>query len=189
MDRIIPAFWVVLISLILLISLSGEMDILALGRETAQSLGLPVKPLRLVLLALAAALAGAARQLCGAAGLCGGCWSPTSCAGRWGRTASPCCWPALWAGPPCSPCATCSPAFCSPPYVIPVGIVLSLAGGPFFIWLLLRQRGGGGSLDPAGTYLRGLRRPPGGTRREPGPDPRGGAGPPGPPTGAARAPC
>jgi iron complex transport system permease protein len=23
-----------------------------------------------------------------------------------------------------------------------VGIVLSLAGGPFFIWLLLRQRGG-----------------------------------------------
>ena len=28
------------------------------------------------------------------------------------------------------------------PYEIPVGIVLSLAGGPFFIWLLLRQRGG-----------------------------------------------
>ena len=28
------------------------------------------------------------------------------------------------------------------PYELPVGIVLSLAGGPFFIWLLLRQRGG-----------------------------------------------
>ena len=28
------------------------------------------------------------------------------------------------------------------PYEVPVGIVLSLAGGPFFLWLLLRQRGG-----------------------------------------------
>ena len=28
------------------------------------------------------------------------------------------------------------------PYDVPVGIVLSLAGGPFFLWLLLRQRGG-----------------------------------------------
>ena len=71
MDRIVPAFWVVLVSLILLISLSGEMDILALGRETAQSLGLPVKPLRLVLLALAAALAGAAVSFAGLLGFVG----------------------------------------------------------------------------------------------------------------------
>ena len=28
------------------------------------------------------------------------------------------------------------------PYELPVGIVLSFVGGPFFIWLLLRQRGG-----------------------------------------------
>ena len=28
------------------------------------------------------------------------------------------------------------------PYELPVGVVLSLVGGPFFIWLLLRQRGG-----------------------------------------------
>ena len=28
------------------------------------------------------------------------------------------------------------------PYELPVGIVLALVGGPFFIWLLLRQRGG-----------------------------------------------
>lgn len=28
------------------------------------------------------------------------------------------------------------------PYELPVGIVLSLAGGPFFIWMLIRQRGG-----------------------------------------------
>jgi iron complex transport system permease protein len=28
------------------------------------------------------------------------------------------------------------------PYEVPVGIVMALLGGPFFIWLLLRQRGG-----------------------------------------------
>ncbi|MBQ3107748.1 MAG: iron chelate uptake ABC transporter family permease subunit, partial [Firmicutes bacterium] len=28
------------------------------------------------------------------------------------------------------------------PYELPVGIVLSLLGGPFFLWLLFRQRGG-----------------------------------------------
>ena len=28
------------------------------------------------------------------------------------------------------------------PYELPVGIVLSFVGVPFFIWLLLRQRGG-----------------------------------------------
>lgn len=26
------------------------------------------------------------------------------------------------------------------PFELPVGIVLSLAGGPFFLWLLFRQR-------------------------------------------------
>ena len=28
------------------------------------------------------------------------------------------------------------------PYELPVGVVLSLLGGPFFLWLLLRQRRG-----------------------------------------------
>ena len=55
----------------LLLSLAGEMDILSLGRETAQSLGLPVKPLRLALLALAAALAGAAVSFAGLLGFVG----------------------------------------------------------------------------------------------------------------------
>ncbi|MDD7288191.1 MAG: iron chelate uptake ABC transporter family permease subunit, partial [Clostridiales bacterium] len=29
------------------------------------------------------------------------------------------------------------------PYELPVGVVLSFLGGPFFLWLILRQRGGG----------------------------------------------
>ena len=71
MARLAPAFWVILIALLLALSLSNELDLLLLGRETAQSLGLPAKWLRLVLLMLAAALAGAAVSFAGLLGFVG----------------------------------------------------------------------------------------------------------------------
>ena len=40
MPRIAPAFWVVLIALALLFTLTNELDVLMLGQETAHSLGL-----------------------------------------------------------------------------------------------------------------------------------------------------
>ena len=45
-----PAWAVILIGLLLAILLSGDMDILALGDETAQSLGMSVRPMRFILL-------------------------------------------------------------------------------------------------------------------------------------------
>ena len=64
-SRLAPAFWIVVVVLVIALSLSNELDLLLLGRETAQSLGLPAKRLRLVLLMLAAALAGALGALGG----------------------------------------------------------------------------------------------------------------------------
>ena len=58
MSRVSPAFWVILAAALLALSLAGELDVLLLGEETARSLGLPARRLRLILLALAAALAG-----------------------------------------------------------------------------------------------------------------------------------
>ncbi len=141
MDRIVPAFWVVLVSLILLISLSGEMDILALGRETAQSLGLPVKPLRLVLLALAAALAGAAVSFAGLLGFVG-LIVPHIMRRTVGEDSLPLLLACALGGASLLTLCDLLSRVLFAPYEIPVGIVLSLAGGPFFIWLLLRQRGG-----------------------------------------------
>ena len=141
MDRIAPAFWVVLIALALLFSLSSEMDVLSLGRETAQSLGLPVKPLRLILLALAAALAGAAVSFAGLLGFVG-LIVPHIMRRTVGEDSRPllaAC--ALGGAALLTGCDVLSRVLFAP-YEIPVGIVLSLAGGPFFIWLLLRQRGG-----------------------------------------------
>ena len=71
MERIAPAFWIILAALLAVLSLAGELDVLRLGTETARSLGLPAKPLRLLLLALAAALAGAAVSFAGLLGFVG----------------------------------------------------------------------------------------------------------------------
>ena len=60
MSRIIPASWVILAALLGTFLLSGGLDLLALGAETAHALGLPVRRVRFLLLACAAALAGAA---------------------------------------------------------------------------------------------------------------------------------
>ena len=71
MPRIAPAFWVVLIALALLFTLTNELDVLMLGQETAHSLGLKTGRMRVLLLALAAALAGAAVSFAGLIGFVG----------------------------------------------------------------------------------------------------------------------
>lgn len=141
MGRITPAFWAVLAAMVLIFSLAGELDILLLGADTAQSLGVRSKLLRLVLLALAAALAGAAVSFSGLLGFVG-LMVPHIMRRLLGEDSRP-----LLAG--CALGGAAVLTLCDllarllfAPYELPVGIVLSLAGGPFFIWLLLRQRGG-----------------------------------------------
>ena len=138
MDRIIPAFWVVLAALVLLFSLSSEMDILALGRETAQSLGLPVKPLRLALLALAAALAGAAVSFAGLLGFVG-LIVPHIMRRTVGEDSRPLLASCALGGASLLTLCDLLSRVLFAPYEIPVGIVLSLAGGPFFLWLRGRR--------------------------------------------------
>ena len=141
MSRIIPAFWVILAAMILILSLAGELDVLMLGADTAQSLGLRAKPLRIILLTLAAALAGAAVSFSGLLGFVG-LIVPHIMRRLMGEDSRP-----LLTG--CALGGAVTLTLCDllarllfAPYELPVGIVLSMAGGPFFIWLLLRQRGG-----------------------------------------------
>ncbi len=141
MAKIQPALCVVLIAAILLLALRTELDVLALGTETAQSLGLPVQSLRLLLLSLAAALAGAAVSISGLLGFVG-LIIPNMMRQLVGEESSvllPAC--ALGGAAFLTGCDLLARLLFSP-YELPVGVVLSLFGGPFFIWLLLRQRGG-----------------------------------------------
>ena len=141
MAKLAPAFWVILPALVLVLSLAGELDVLMLGRDVSQSLGLRVKPMRLLLLALAAALAGAAVSFCGLLGFVGlivphimrrllGEESRTLILGS-----------ALGGAAMLTACDLLGRVLFAP-YELPVGIVLSFVGGPFFIFLLLKQRGG-----------------------------------------------
>lgn len=141
MSRIVPAFWVILIALALVFSLAGELDILLLGTDTARSLGLPAKSLRLVLLALAAALAGAAVSFAGLLGFVG-LVVPHIMRRLLGEESLPLLAGSALGGAALLTMCDLLARMLFAPYELPVGIVLALAGGPFFIWLLLRQRGG-----------------------------------------------
>ncbi len=145
MARLAPAFWVILIALLIALSLSNELDLLLLGRETAQGLGLPAKRLRLALLMLAAALAGAAVSFAGLLGFVG-LLVPHIMRRAVGEDSFPLLLSsALGGGLLLTVCDLASRMIFAP-YELPVGIVLSFVGGPFFIWLLLKQRRGGGGL-------------------------------------------
>ena len=141
MSRIVPAFWVILPVLVLILSLAGEMDLLLLGTETAQSLGLRAKPLRLLLLLLAAALAGAAVSFSGLLGFVG-LIVPHIMRRLVGEESFSLLLASALGGAALLTGCDLLARLLFAPYELPVGIVLSFAGGPFFLWLLLRQRGG-----------------------------------------------
>jgi len=141
LSRIVPAAWIILAAFLAVLLLAPELDVLTLGTEVARSLGLPVKRLRVVLLALAAALAGAAVSFCGLLGFVGLIvpHMVRRLAPEGSRALAVLC--ALGGAAALTACDLLSRLLFYP-YELPVGIVLSLLGGPFFIWLLLRQRGG-----------------------------------------------
>lgn len=141
MSRIIPAFWVIVAAMALIFSLAGELDVLMLGADTAQSLGVRAKPLRLVLLILAAALAGSAVSFSGLIGFVG-LIVPHIMRRLIGEDSRPLLAGCALGGAVCLTLCDLLGRLLFAPYELPVGIVLSLAGGPFFIWLLIRQRGG-----------------------------------------------
>ena len=141
MQKLAPAAWVVLIALVLALSLTHELDLLMLGRESAQSLGLPAGRMRILLLAVAAALAGAAVSFDGLLGFVGLIVPHIMrrLVGDESRLLLPGC--AMGGAVMLLLCDLASRMLFRP-YELPVGIALSFIGGPFFVWLLLRQRKG-----------------------------------------------
>ncbi len=139
LSRLTPAFLMIAVSLGVAFSLTHELDSLLLGRETAQSLGLPARRLRLVFLALAAALAGASVSFAGLIGFVG-LLVPHMMRRVFGEESF---WlllsSALGGAVFLTLCDLLSRLLFAP-FELPLGILLSLLGGPFFLWLLFRQR-------------------------------------------------
>ena len=141
MARLAPAAVLIGISLLAVFGLTGLLDVLALGTETARSLGLQVGRMRVIVLALAAGLAGAAVSVAGLIGFVG-LIVPHLIRRFLGEESRPlilgC---ALGGAALLTFCDTAARTLFAP-YEIPVGVALSLGGGPFFIWLVLHQKGG-----------------------------------------------
>ena len=138
MARILPAFWPALLSFALGLSLHNETDVLLLGKEQAQSLGLPAERLRVTLLGLAAVLAGSAVSVGGLVGFVG-LIVPHIMRSLVGEESGPLLVSSALGGAALLGGCDLLGRMLFAPYEIPVGIVMSLAGGPFFIWLLQRR--------------------------------------------------
>ena len=143
-SKLIPATLIVLPTLAFLFCLSNELDILGLGEEGARGLGLHPGRTSVLFLLLAALLAGAAVSLAGLVSFVG--LIVPHIIRRLGGFASahllPLC--ALLGGSYVTLCDLVARTLFSP-YEIPVGIILSFIGAPFFVFLLLKRRGGGTS--------------------------------------------
>ena len=139
--RLVPAGILILAALAILFTLCNELDVVALGDETARGIGLPVGRYRLVFLVLAALLAGAAVSFAGLLGFVG-LIVPHFVRRYTGNESG-------HLLPLCAICGAGFVAFCDlasrlafAPYELPVGILMSVIGGPVFLFLLVRYKGG-----------------------------------------------
>ena len=141
MARIFPAAVMIGVSMIVVFTMARQMDVLALGSETARSLGLSVGPVRFVLLVLAAALSGAAVSFAGLLGFVG-LIVPHAMRRFVGEESGPLMAASALGGAGFVTLCDLLARVLFAPFELPVGVVLAFAGGPFFLWLLFRQRGG-----------------------------------------------
>ena len=142
LKSLFPAWVFILIGIVLAIMLSHDLDVLSLGESTAKSLGMNVSLMRFVFLAIAAMLAGAAVSFSGLIGFVGLVVPHISrkIAKKSENTAViPFC--AIIGGAFLTLCDTLARTMFSP-FELPLGIVVSYIGVPFFLWLLMRKKGG-----------------------------------------------
>ncbi len=139
--RLIPAGILIVLGLVVLFTLCNELDVISLGEDTAQGLGMPVKQMRTIFLALAALLAGAAVSFAGLLSFVGLIVPHVArkfVSNESGKLLPFC---AIFGAGFVTVCDLLARTMFAP-YEIPVGILLSFIGGPFFLFLLLQKKGG-----------------------------------------------
>jgi iron complex transport system permease protein len=133
-----PAIYI-LVGLILAMLMRRDMNIIALGTDTAKALGMSVNRTRFLLIFTAAILAGAAVSFAGLIGFVG-LVVPHAIRfliGNDNRYLVPA---SAFGGAAFVILCDLVSRMAFAPYVLPVGILLSFIGGPFFIYLIIRNR-------------------------------------------------
>jgi len=140
-QKLIPAAFVTVITVVTVMALSKELSVLSLGDDRARSLGLDTALMRFVFLSLAALLAGAAVSVVGLLSFVG-LMVPHAVRrlmGMGGSHLIPLC--AIFGGSFVCICDTVARTVFAP-YEIPVGIIMAFLGAPFFVFLLVKGKGG-----------------------------------------------
>lgn len=138
--RLIPAAVLICLGLILVMTLRNELDVMALGEETAAGLGMNVKRMRGIFLALAALLTGASVSYAGLLGFVG-LIVPHMARKAVGNAARQLLPLSILAGAAFVTLCDVLARLVFAPYEVPVGIFLSILGGPFFLRLLYKRKG------------------------------------------------
>lgn len=136
-----PATALILISFLCLYTLSNELEALTLGDDSAKSLGLNTSLMRILFLMLAAAMAGAAVSIAGLLSFVGLLvpHAVRRAATTEVRHLLPLC--ALFGAGFVTLCDTLSRVVFAP-YELPVGILMAFLGAPFFLFILIKGKGG-----------------------------------------------
>ena len=142
-SRIMPAGIIIIISLLVTLTLCNELDVLALGEDTAQALGMSVKKTRTAFILLTALLAGASVSFAGLLGFVG--LLVPHIAGKFVGGESKFLLPmSIVLGAGFVVVCDLISRILFAPYELPVGIFMAVIGGPFFLVLLLKRKGGHG---------------------------------------------
>lgn len=136
---LVPAGIAIVAAVVVAALLHNEMEILSLGDATAKTLGLPVTAFRFLFLALAAVLAGASVSFAGLMGFVG-LIVPHMARMLVGDECRYFIITSAFLGALLVMICDMAARLLFAPYELPVGIVLSFIGAPFFIWLLIHQK-------------------------------------------------
>ena len=138
--KLIPAAVIILFASLLVFTLSKELEVLSLGDDHARGLGLPSDGMRVLFLLLSALLAGASVSIAGLLSFVG-LLVPHALRRflRSGRHFLPLCF--LFGGAFVSLSDTLARTVVAP-FELPVGIIMAFLGAPFFLFILIKRKGG-----------------------------------------------
>mgnify|MGYP003529960505 FL=1 len=139
--KVIPAAVAIIVAVIVLQTFASDLDVLTLGDENAKGLGLNTGVMRIVFLMLSALLAGAAVSVCGLLSFVG--LLVPHAVRRIATSEAKHLVPlsALFGAGFVTLCDTLARVVFAP-YELPVGIIMAFLGAPFFIFILIKGKGG-----------------------------------------------
>lgn len=143
-STLLPAAGIIVAVTVALCTLHNELDVLTLGEENARGLGMNTTATRTLFLLLAALLAGSAVSLAGLLSFVGLLVPHAIRRLAGSRSADLIGLCALYGASFVCLCDTLARWIFSP-YEIPVGIIMAYLGAPFFVFILVKGKGGPGS--------------------------------------------